>query len=48
MTSLSLLPEIGALDTWVIDDELSTLSDHEVIIIDNADPDGSVESIGIS
>lgn len=34
--------EIGALDTWIIDKELSTLSDHEEIVCDLANLDKTV------
>lgn len=40
--------DIGALDILVMDDEISTPSDHEIIFRDLADPDGLTSSMGTS
>lgn len=52
MTSIIALifstPEIGALDRGVLDSELTTLSDNEVLVCDSANPEGKVDSMGIS
>lgn len=40
--------EIGALDTWVVDEEFSTSSDHEVIVYDFATLDKTVRRITTS
>lgn len=43
-----MIPDIGALDTWVINDVLETPSNHKVIVADLADPERKADSIGTS
>lgn len=39
---------MGRRDTWVIDEELSKPSDHEVVVCDIVHPQGMAVSKGIS
>lgn len=41
-------PEVGKLDTWIIDEELSTPTDHEVIVSDLANLDETIGGMGTS
>lgn len=41
-------PDIGVLDTSFIDEDLSTLSDHEVVVCDLANLDETVGRMGTS
>lgn len=42
------MPELGALDLWVIDKELATLPDHELIVFDTANLDVTIGSLSTS
>lgn len=40
------IPELGALDSWIIDEELATLSHYELIVFDITNLDETVGSMG--
>lgn len=40
--------EVDALDTCIINEELSTLLHHEIIVCNPTDPDGIASNMGIS
>lgn len=41
-------PELGALESWVINEELATSSDHELIVFDTANLYETIGSMGTS